>query len=61
MRSIFRLPDDFLFDEAKESLGMWLYNYSSAIYDNDAIPVAMKMAEEFLRQENPHLEISCGL
>ncbi len=58
MRSIFRITYKSQWDEAVSVLADWLWDYSDCLCDKDAsYDDALTMAEEFLRQENPQLEI----
>ena len=61
MRSIFRIIYKSQWDEAVSVLADWLWDYSESFaYDGAKYDDALTMAEEFLRQENPHLEIDRG-
>jgi len=61
MRSIFRLNDKEPWLIAVEDLADWLYSHSESFdYDGASYNDALTMAEEFLRQENPDLEIERG-
>jgi hypothetical protein len=57
MRSIFRLDGEADFKDAAGALADWLWwwsDYSEGVEYEDL----KTTAEEFLRQENPHLEIN---
>lgn len=54
MRSIFQIKTGYGVEDAKQEFADWLYKWSDSFdYQSAEMEDAIRVAEEFLKQENP--------
>lgn len=60
MRSIFNIKTGYGVEDAKSQLADWLYQWSDSFdYQSASFDDALKVAEDFLIQENPRSRFRC--